>query len=142
MPTSTPTPSLYASATTYPAVPQSISRVRADLRRILSGCRNADEMILCASELATNATMHSNSRKPGGTFTVRVQTCPGAHIRIEVRDGGGPWIDKPHDPIRSHGLDIVRVLADDSGITTTSHGRTVWACFGWQPRSLAGPGPQ
>jgi hypothetical protein len=57
-----------------------------------SFARAADDVILCVSELAANAVLHSNSRRPGGTFTVRIESCPGAYIRIEVEDDGGPWI--------------------------------------------------
>src|SRR5215471_2628963 len=52
---------------------------------------------------------------PGGTFTVRIDSCPGAYIRIEVEDDGGPWLVPAPDPGSGRGLDIVRVLAADWG---------------------------
>jgi thymidylate kinase len=58
---------------TYPARLNQIRQVRADLRAVLDGCPIADDLLLCASELATNAALHSNSRRPGGTLTVRLQ---------------------------------------------------------------------
>jgi anti-sigma regulatory factor (Ser/Thr protein kinase) len=36
----------------------------------------ADDVILCASELAANAATHSRSRLSGGTFTVRIKISP------------------------------------------------------------------
>jgi|HubBroStandDraft_6_1064221.scaffolds.fasta_scaffold1013891_2 anti-sigma regulatory factor (Ser/Thr protein kinase) len=62
---------LRARESTYPGAAEHISTVRADLRPLLRNCPVADDVILCASELAANAATHSNSRLPGGTFTVR-----------------------------------------------------------------------
>ena len=53
--------------------------VRADLRALLQECPVADEVILCASELAANAALHSDSRLVGGTFTVRATVHHGCH---------------------------------------------------------------
>ena len=89
-------------------------------------------MILCLSELAANAVLHSGSRRPGGTFTVRIQSSPGAYIEIEVRDDGGPWLAAAPSPGSGRGLDIVRALAAEWGIATGPTGRTVWARLNWQ----------
>ena len=86
-------PRLRAFASTYPGTPEHIARSR-QLRRGLGGCPDADDVILCVSELAANAVLHSNSGKPGGTYTVRAEGCPGASVCIEVEDDGGPWIGK------------------------------------------------
>src|SRR4249919_849663 len=102
-----------ASASTYPGGPEQVHKVRADVRRLLDGCPVADDVILCVSELATNAAIHSDSRRSGGTFTVRTECRPGADVRIEVEDGGGPWISLAPDPSHGRGLGIVRALADD-----------------------------
>jgi len=72
--------------TTYPANAEHIGQVRADLRGLLDGCPVADDVILCASKLATNAVLHSDSRKPGGEFTVRAEIVPWHYARIEVKD--------------------------------------------------------
>jgi anti-sigma regulatory factor (Ser/Thr protein kinase) len=88
-----PPPSTLALRTisvTYPGGAEHVRAVRADLRRLLQDCPMAD-MILCASELAANAAIHSNSRLPGGTFTVRATISPGQYARIEVEDNGAPW---------------------------------------------------
>ncbi len=119
------------SASTYPGGSEHVRRVRADMRRLLDGCPVADDVILCVSELATNAAVHSDSRRSGGTFTVRTESCPGTDVRIEVEDDGGPWVSSAPDPAHGRGLDIVRALADEWGITTTLAGRAVWARITW-----------
>jgi anti-sigma regulatory factor (Ser/Thr protein kinase) len=122
---------LCASAATYPGRPEHVRQVRADARGLLAGCPAADEVILCLSELAANAVLHSDSRRPGGTFTVRIDSCPGAYLRVEVDDDGGPWLAPAPDPGSGRGLDIIRVLAADWGVATRPAGRTVWARFNW-----------
>ena len=62
---------LRTTEVTYPGGTEYIRAVRADLRAFLDDCSRADDVILCASELAANAAQHSRSRLPGGTFTVR-----------------------------------------------------------------------
>jgi anti-sigma regulatory factor (Ser/Thr protein kinase) len=76
---------------TYPGSAEHIRVVRADLRPLLDGCPIAHDVILCASELAANAALHSNSCLPGGTFTVHAEINPGHYARIEVEDNGRPW---------------------------------------------------
>jgi anti-sigma regulatory factor (Ser/Thr protein kinase) len=88
-------------------------------------------VLLCVSELATNAVLHSHSRLAGGTFTVRSKASPGDWFWIEVEDDGGPWTPAARDPRRSHGLDIIQALADVWGIGGDQDGRTVWARFDW-----------
>jgi serine/threonine-protein kinase RsbW len=119
------------SEITYPGVVEHIRVVRADLRPLLTDCPIADDVILCASELAANAALHSNSRLPGGTFTVRATTSPGHHVRIEVEDGGGSWTHTTGDSTGHHGLDLIPVLATEWGIDGDHNGRTIWARFDW-----------
>jgi anti-sigma regulatory factor (Ser/Thr protein kinase) len=91
----------------------------------------ADDVLVCASELATNAVLHSHSRLAGGAFTVRGKISPGNYAWIEVEDDGGPRSPAACDPERGHGLNIIRALADDWGIDGDHTGRTVWARFDW-----------
>lgn len=105
--------------------------MRADLRALLDGCPMADDALVCVSELATNAVLHSASGLAGGKFTVRGKVSPGDYFWIEVEDQGGPWTSAARDPDRGHGLDILRSLADDWGIEGDKNGRTVWARFDW-----------
>ena len=102
---------------------------------MLDDCPVADEAVLCLSELASNAVLHSESRRPGGTFTVRAEVAPGDHVGIEVQDQGGPWREQPHDGGRPHGLAIVRGLAADSGTDGDElTGWIVWARIDWTGR--------
>ena len=130
------TPALRALAprtvgVTYPGTTEHIGVVRDDLRGLLGDCPLADDVILCASELAANAAIHSRSRLPGGTFTVRATISPGRYVWIEVEDSGGPWSPAISDPTRHHGLDIVRALASDWGIDGDDTVRTIWARLDW-----------
>ena len=127
------TPAAHAPAPTaaYPGDARHIRAVRADLRTVLGDLPRADDAILCASELAANAALHSHSRLPGGTFTVRAIISPGRYTRIEVHDGGGPWNQAMVDPARHHGLDIVRAVADEWGIDGDHASRMIWARFDW-----------
>jgi len=125
---------LRTSTVTYPGRAEHISAVRAGLRALLRDCPIADEVILCASELAANAALHSHSRLPGGTFTVRARINPGDHAQIEVEDQGGPWTPGGSDSERHHGLAIVRALATDWGIDGDHTTRTIWARFDWPDR--------
>jgi anti-sigma regulatory factor (Ser/Thr protein kinase) len=117
--------------TTYPGAAEHIREVRADLRTVLGDCPRADDVILCASELAANAAQHSRSRLPDGTFTVRATVSPDLYVRIEVEDNGGPWNQGMIDPTRRHGLDIIRAIADEWGIDGDQTNRTIWARFDW-----------
>ena len=123
---------LRTSTVTYPGSAGHVAAVRADLRPLLQDCPGADEVILCASELAANAAVHSRSRLPGGTFTVRAEVNPGEHIQIEVEDDGGPWTPGANDSTGHHGLDIVRALATAWGVDCYQATRTTWVRFDWR----------
>lgn len=95
---------------------------------MLNGCPEADDATLCLSEMATNAIMHSNSRKIGGHFTVHAAIHADL-LRVEVRDEGGPWTWplRSRDGQHGRGLLLVAQLTHDwgrSGDSTT--GWTVW----------------
>jgi serine/threonine-protein kinase RsbW len=119
------------STVTYPGGIQHVQAVRADLRPLLRDCPMADEVVLCASELAANAALHSRSRLPGGTFTVSIRINPGDHAQIEVEDDGGPWTPLESDPTGHRGLDIVRGLASAWGVQNHHTTRAAWARFDW-----------
>jgi anti-sigma regulatory factor (Ser/Thr protein kinase) len=123
---------LRTSTFTYPGDIEYVGTVRADLRRLLHDCPVADEVVLCASELAANAALHSRSRRPGGTFTVRLRLNPCDHAQIEVEDDGGAWAPEANDPTGHHGLDIVRALATVWGSDGDQMTRTIWARFDWR----------
>jgi hypothetical protein len=57
-PTASEALALRISEVTYPGVAEHIRAVRADLRALLAKCPMADDVVLCASELAANAALH------------------------------------------------------------------------------------
>jgi len=117
-----------------------VRHVRAFLAGLLEGCPAADDAVLLADEIAGNAVKFSRSREPGGTFTVTVQVCPGHWVRVEVADAGGPGV--PHlrdggghgdigDATGGWGLQIVRALTGEWGVTGDASGRIVWFVLPW-----------
>ena len=104
---------------------------RAFIAAVLAACPAAGDAVLCVSELAANAVLHSASRYPGGTFTVRAAIADD-HVRVEVEDNGGRWEERPHHDNRPHGLDIVRELAADYGRDGSPlTGWVAWARLEW-----------
>jgi serine/threonine-protein kinase RsbW len=112
----------------FPARPDQVREARKLISAALEGCPAADDAILCLSEMATNAILHSDSRKPGGHFTVSAET-RGDRLRIEVCDQGGHWAQpRPGGMQYGHGLHIISQLTQAWGITGDSDtGWTVWA---------------
>ncbi|MGH3282825.1 MAG: ATP-binding protein [Trebonia sp.] len=130
----------------FPAVPEQAGEARRFLGGILDGSPAAADAVLCLSELAANACLHSRSRESGGSFTVRAHL-NGSALRVEVTDAGGPWTwsDYP-DEQHGRGLLIVAQLALGWGRTgDAASGWTVWyemACpLSQQARRLFGPYP-
>ena len=115
---------------TYPAEPGQVRVARAALAAWLGGCPLADEVILVASEFATNSVLHSDSGQ-GGAFTLRADVRQG-HVRIEVEDAGGPWRGGVRDDGRPHGFDVVAAIAGAGnwGIDGDAGGRIAWAWLG------------
>jgi serine/threonine-protein kinase RsbW len=114
------------SSRTFPADPAQIREARSFLAGMLGDLPEADDAVLCLSELATNATLHSRSRD-GGHYTLRVEL-HSRHLRVSVHDQGGPWTP-PGDGDEHHGrgLLIVSRLASSWGRDGQStDGWTVW----------------
>jgi serine/threonine-protein kinase RsbW len=116
-----------AATRVFPAQPLQVAQVRRFVAGVLSGFAAADDVVLCVSELASNAVLHSSSRRPGGQFTVRAGISPAGRIRAEVEDCGGPWAPGPgQDEERGRGLLIVGGLATRWGISGGDAGRMAW----------------
>lgn len=111
----------------FPATTTQIRESRRFLAALLAGHPAADDAILCLLELATDATLHSRSREPGGSFRVRVERL-GNHVRVEVTDQGGPWQPRASDNDQhGRGLLVVCRLAKSWGRTGDEHtGWTIW----------------
>ncbi|MGA2829638.1 MAG: ATP-binding protein [Streptosporangiaceae bacterium] len=109
----------------FPGRPDQISAVRALLADFLAGFPAADEAILLASELCTNAVTYSASGQPGGTFTVRAQLT-GTYLHAQVEDQGSTWDGslEPADP--PHGLYLLRTLSTACGTFPGICGWVTW----------------
>lgn len=124
---------------TFPGTADQVGKARQVMTAALGDCPAEDEIVLCLSELTSNAVEHSASARPGGTFNVRTKIISGAGVFLEVSDDGGLWVPGGDDDERMHGLDIVRSLAASMSIGGNSAtGWVVAAWFGWNP--TAGPG--
>ncbi len=110
---------------TYPGRADQIGEARRFLARILDGSPVATDAILCLSELATNAAVHSHSGRPGGQFTVRV-LLGGGTLRVEVGDEGGPWVQPAGPPDGQHGRGLLIVSQ-----LTRAWGRSGGSDTGW-----------
>lgn len=111
---------------TYPGRADQVRHVRRTIAAHLAGCPAANDAVLVASELASNAILHSRSRC--GQFTIRTELHLD-HVLIEAEDLGGPWRPRPSGD-RPHGLTVVEALTGPEGWgvrTTGDGGRVVWA---------------
>jgi serine/threonine-protein kinase RsbW len=111
-------------------LPATADRV-AEARRFVAGFVDdptlVGDAVLCVSELAANAVIHSNSRLAGGRFTVAAERDDGGGFRIKVLDEGGQWIERAKPGHEQLGLMIVSRLASAWGINgDAAHRRAVW----------------
>ena len=135
----------------YPGEPRQARQVREDITRAFNWCLMVEELVLVASELATNAIRHSRSGR-GGQFTVTVRVRPRDFTWIGVEDQGGRRGDQEAvseaDRSLGKGLVIVNALAGEgnwglvpiiwpgaphSGRQTPQDppGHLAWACIPW-----------
>jgi serine/threonine-protein kinase RsbW len=117
----------------YPGRLDQAAQVREFLTGLLRGCPASADVILLTDELVSNALLHSESRRPGGGFSVRADIRHGESVRVEVADAGGQWTRRSRDSSRpgGRGLMIVQALAGAWGVTGDDNGRTVWFVTGW-----------
>ncbi|MFD5097675.1 ATP-binding protein [Streptomyces albidochromogenes] len=86
-----------------------------------------DDVLLCVSELATNALLHGVP--PGRGYRLRLWL-GGNVLRIEVHDSGTglPHVREP-DGESGRGLLLVAALADRWGVGGREPGKVVWCEF-------------
>ncbi len=115
---------------TIPARPELVSAARSFVTRALGEDDPATDVgVLLVSETVTNAVLHSNSGRSGGTVTITaVET--GGGVRIEVADEGSeqsaPEVKGDGCVSGGHGLFLVQTLASQWGYVRDEHGTTVW----------------
>lgn len=98
----------------------------------------ADDVLLCVSELTTNALLHGVP--PGRGFLLQLSRDAGGVLRVEVHDSGGgrPRLPAPADDERApdsgemesgRGLFLVDALADKWDVGERTPGKVVWCEF-------------
>ncbi|MEV6574038.1 ATP-binding protein [Streptomyces sp. NPDC051577] len=113
----------------YPRSRQTVRAAREFLVETLDAWEVAgrrDDLLLCVSELATNALLHGVP--PGRGYRVRLLRFEGA-VRIEAHDSGGgrPRIeDRDVRVERGRGLLLVAAIADRWGVVPRVPGKVVW----------------
>jgi anti-sigma regulatory factor (Ser/Thr protein kinase) len=124
-----PTPGTLVAEHEMPADASGVGVARRFLRETLTGWSDApdaaDRAVLCLSELATNALIHT-----GGGCHVRVELLDGV-LPTRVHDNGAtvePQVRASDDSLHGngHGLRLVDALVDDWGRTTDAHSAAVW----------------
>src|SRR5450631_2437994 len=101
---------LRACAFSFPGCRDQVRYARAFVARFLDGHPAADDVVLLISELAANACAHSDSGRPGGSYTVRIQVREGGRVHAEVEDQGSRWKGSFAEIESPHGLFLVRSL--------------------------------
>jgi histidine kinase-like protein len=126
----------------FPGEERQLGVLRRWLMSLLPKCPARDDVISVATELASNALLHTRSGH-GGSFGVEV-TWDRSMVQVAVADSGGRA--EPHvidDPGGEHGrgLLLVRALSVRTGVAGGEQGRTVWAQIAWDGPDLATPTP-
>lgn len=111
--------------------PSQVPLVRDFVRRYLAGWPCPGEVVqdimLCVTELATNAVRHSRSGLPGGHFGVKIAFCAGMCVGVAVEDAGGSWhYERDDETEGGRGLQIVSALSAEMGVRGGYSGRMVW----------------
>ncbi|AJP04445.1 hypothetical protein TU94_26255 [Streptomyces cyaneogriseus subsp. noncyanogenus] len=117
---------------------QSVPAARAFTRAVLADWEvreRAYDIVLCVSELATNALVHGVP--PGRGFLLRLLPYAGGDgrgVRVEVHDSGDGVPAIPQAEVREpaeggRGLLLVSELADKWGVGERNPGKIVWCEF-------------
>jgi anti-sigma regulatory factor (Ser/Thr protein kinase) len=128
----TPAPASQADTgrLTIDALPKNVRRARAFVAEVLGPDHPcADVAVLLCSELVTNAVLHSDSGRVGGTVTVVVADLT-ASVQVEVIDEGSassiPVVRGDTYAADGHGLFLVENLADQWGYECDEAATSVW----------------
>jgi len=119
---------LFRCRRVFPGDAGELGVMRRWVMSMLPGCSARDDVVLIATELASNAICHTASGR-GGWFAVEVRGYR-AWLRVAVTDGGAP--QEPRiisDPAgeRRRGLLVVSALSVRAGVRGDDRGRSVWA---------------
>ncbi|MGW2046965.1 ATP-binding protein [Streptomyces sp. NPDC001858] len=96
----------------------------------LAGTARADDVLLCVSELVTNALLHGVP--PGRQFLLFLRY-DGSVLHVEVHDSGpgAPRVVEKGDDadVGGRGLLLVAALSDKWGVRERELGKAVWCEF-------------
>jgi serine/threonine-protein kinase RsbW len=125
----------------FPGRPDQVAHARRFVARVLDGCPVADDALLCASELASNAIRHTRTGR-SGKFQILVWRGQ-ASACVAVLDDGSDTAPRlaAGQPGRlaesGHGLLTVQTLAAWWGHHTyrdgSTRGTAVWFRLDWKP---------
>ena len=116
----------------FPGRPEQISQAREFVASVLAGRPEVDEAGLVASELCTNAVLHSASGGPDDMFAVTVRRSAD-RSRVSVQDMGSPHapaikLAGQDEPLEcGRGLLLVAALTKEWGTARNRLGWVVWA---------------
>jgi anti-sigma regulatory factor (Ser/Thr protein kinase) len=116
----------------FPGDGHQLGVLRQWLASLLPDGPARDDLVLVATELASNAICHTASGQ-GGWFAVEVTLCRSV-VRVGVTDGGGAgWPRVIENPAaeRGRGLLLVRALSLRTGACRAGAGRLAWADIRW-----------
>ncbi|MFE2856712.1 ATP-binding protein [Streptomyces lavendulae] len=122
---------------TFTSVPESVAAARTFISRTLQEWHvtsHADDILLCASELASNAVKYGSSTEGGrAVFQVRLDA-DDTHLRVEVEDGDPLTVPRMNRAAEGEtggrGMAIVASLASAWGFEShAAAGKAVWSEF-------------
>jgi anti-sigma regulatory factor (Ser/Thr protein kinase) len=104
----------------FESIPDSVAAVRRLVRDHLPPSARVDDLVLIASELATNVVNHART-----DFTVSIEGSD--PVRLEISDGSSilPAVAELADG-SGRGLRIVDSLASQWGVDATPSGKVIW----------------
>ncbi len=110
---------------TVPALPGAVHDLRHELRRWLApiGDDASFDIELAVSEALSNSAEHAYCGRPSGVVALQARH-DGSTIDIDIVDHGS-WRPSAADPVRGHGLGIMRSMMDDVTVTTQPSHTTV-----------------
>lgn len=109
-------------------LPPDVTSASLARRAVVDACHGVavdlDAMMLCTSELVTNAVLHGT---PPFELVVSLRS---SHVRVEVRDGDDT-VARRRDPLADdtlsgRGLGIVEVLTERWGSEPEGDGKVTW----------------
>ena len=115
----------------FPGSAEYVHEVRWWTQKALGAVPGVELVVLVASELATNAILHTASGEPGGMFTLHLAMFTN-RWQVRVDDQGGPKtpqravVGEDQDEA-GRGLTVVAALSSTWGFVGDEYARGVWA---------------